>query len=659
MGRAAQLETLAGWADRVDASSGPVVIVIEGTAGVGKTTLALHLAHALSDRFPDGQLYVNMRGFDHAVDPMSAAEALPGLLDALGLAPLPDRVSVDQEALYRSVLADKRVLIVVDNAHDAEQVRHLLPGTRGCLVLVTSRNRLSGLAAEGAQVLRLDPFTAGEARELLHERLGADRVKGDQDAADELAGLCAGLPLALSVAAAHAVLNPDFPLAVLTREFRSRGLDLLDTGDPATTTRTVIARSYRHLDGQAALVFRLLGLHPGPDISFAAAASLCALPADQVRRALDELARAHLVQEYLPGRFTFHALLRACAAEQARARHSEDERRAALWRLLDHELHTAMAASARFSPYRQSLLLDPPRPGATVTEIPDREQAIAWFKAETPVLLALTTLAYAEGFDTHAWLVPWTLAQYFHRRGRWQEFLATQQVAVAAATRLGEQAARAHSHYNLAHAYAMLLEYEASERYVRRSLAEFRELGDRGQEAIVLNGLADLLEQQGRHAEALELLLDALRMIKTVGHWWIQGILENSTGLLYAMTGEYDQALAHCERALALYRESSDPSGAAGTLDSIGFIYRKRGDLGQARSFYEQAVAGFREMGEVFGEAQSLDGLGDTLLAIGDADAARAAWIAARKIVDDMSHPLADQVRTKIDALTLPARESA
>jgi len=655
VGRAAQLDTLAGWADQVDASSGPVVIVIEGTAGVGKTSLAVHFAHAVTDRFPDGHLYVNMRGFDHAVEPVPAVETLPGFLDALGVAPKSRGVSVDQAALYRSVLAGKRVLIVIDNAHDAEQVRPLLPGTRGCLVLVTSRNRLSGLAAEGARVLRLDPFTAKEARELLRGRLGPDRVDGELDAADELAGLCAGLPLALSVAAAHAALNPDFSLVVLTREFRSRGLDLLDTGDPATTTRTVIARSYCHLGEQAAHMFRLSGLHPGPDISLTAAASLSALPANQVRRTLDELARAHLVEEYLPGRFTFHALLRAYAAEQARSSHDEDERRAALCRLLDHELHTAMAASAWFSPYRQSLPLDPPRPGVTVADIPDREQAVAWFKAETPALMALTRLAYAEGFDTHAWLIPWSLAQYLHRRGRWREFLAMQLVAVAAATRLGEMLALAHSHYHLACAQALLLDYQASELHVRQSLAEFRELGDRGREAYALNGLAELLEQQSRYAEALELLLDGLRTIRAVGHWTTQGALERSAGRLYALTGEYDQALAHCERALALFRKSCNPGEAAETLAGIGFIHRERGDLVKARSFYEQAVAASRELGELFGEARSLDGLGDTLLAAGDADTARAAWIAALKIVDDMSHPLADQLQAKIAGLTVSA----
>ena len=652
VGRAGQLEALAGWADQVGRCSGPVVILIEGTAGVGKTTLAVNFAHTVSDLFSDGQLYVNMRGFDHAVEPMSGAEALPGLLDALGVAPRSYQYSVDQAALYRSVLAGKRVLILIDNASDAEQVRHLLPGASGCLVLVTSRNRLSGLAAEGANVLRLDPFTSAEANELLRVRLGPDRVDSEPDAARDLARLFAGLPLALSVAAAHAVLNKDFSLAMLIREFQSRGLDLLDTGDPATTTRTVIARSYHYLSGQAALMFRLSGLHPGPDISLDAAASLSAVPADQARKTLDELTRAHLAEEYLPGRFTFHALLRAFAEEQARSNDSEDKRRAALRRLLDHELHTAMAATARFGPYRLPLPLGSPGAGVTVTDIPDRERAIEWLKAETPALLALTRLAYEEAFDVHAWLVPWTLALYLHSRGRWREFLMTQQFAVVAATRLGEKPALAHSHYRLAHAEAMLLDYQASELHARQSLAEFRELGDRAQEAIVLNGIADLIEQQGRYTEALEMVLDGLQMIKAAGHWQAQPILERSAGRLYALTGEYDHALTHCKQALALYRKSDNPGGTADTLAGIGLIYRKRGDLAQAQSFYERAVAAFRELGELFDEAHSLDELGDTLLAAGDADAARGAWIAAGKIVADMAHPLADQVRAKIAALT-------
>jgi hypothetical protein len=336
-----------------------VVIVIEGMAGVGKTTLANHLAHGVSDRFPDGQLYVNMRGYDHDVGPLAAGEVLPGFLDALGVAPQVFPVSADdQAALYRSVVAGKRVLVVIDNARDAEQVRGLLPGGPGSLVLVTSRNQLTGLVAEGAHLLRLDPFTPAEARELLGRRLGPERVEWESKAADELIRLCAGLPLALSVAAAYAAVHPDFPLAALTREFRSRGLDLLDTGDPATTTRSVFARSYDNLSDHAALMFRLLGIQPGPDISLPAAASLSAMTADQARKAIDELTRAHLLEEHRPGRFTCHALLRAYAAEQAQRLDSEAERKAAAHRVLDYYLHTAISASTRFRQYRPQRHLD-------------------------------------------------------------------------------------------------------------------------------------------------------------------------------------------------------------------------------------------------------------------------------------------------------------
>ena len=354
IGRTGHLTALTCLTDQVTSGSGPVVIVIEGMAGVGKTTLANHLAHSVSDRFPDGQLYVNMRGYDHAVGPMTAGEVLPGFLDALGVAPRLFPVSGDdQAALYRSVLAGKSVLIVIDNARDAEQVRGLLPGGPGSLVLVTSRNQLAGLVAEVAHLLRLDMFTLDEARELLERRLGADRVAREPQATAELIELCGGLPLALSVAAAQAAMHPDFPLGALTSEFRSRGLDVLDTGDPATTTRSVFARSYQHLSDHAALMFRLLGIHPGPDISLPAAASLSAMPADQARRAVAELTRAHLLEEYLPGRFTFHTLLRTYAAEQGERLDSPVERKAAAHRALDYYLHTAISASARFTQRRQ------------------------------------------------------------------------------------------------------------------------------------------------------------------------------------------------------------------------------------------------------------------------------------------------------------------
>jgi tetratricopeptide (TPR) repeat protein len=650
VGRAAELATLTQLAGQVLTSDGPVVIVLEGTAGVGKTTLAIELAHTVCGQFPDGQLHVNMRGFDPAGAPMTAGEALPGFLDALGVAPTSVPVGVEEQAaLYRTVLAERRVLIVIDNARDADQVRPLLPGSPGALVLVTSRNQLCALAGQAARPLQVEPFTPDEARELLASRLGAGRVEREPHAADELTGLCARLPLALSVAAAHAEMRPDFPLATLASEFRSRGLDLLETGDPGTTMRTVFFQSYQHLKEDTARVFRLLGLLPGPDISVLAAASLIAMPVEKVYSALDELARAHLAEEHLPGRFRFHDLLRAYAAEQARQHDLPECQRAAMHRVLDHYLHTAVAAAVRFNPFRTALQLAPLQPGVVLASVPDREQAVAWLEAEASVLQPLTGYADANGFHEYAWQIPWALAPYFHRRGRWGDYVTTQRTALAAAQRLEDTRALAHANYQLGHAHAYRGEYEMADPHLRRALELFRDLGDRASEAVVLNGLAVTLEQQSRYGEALPPVLEGLRILKAAGHWWAQATMENSAGWLYAHLGQYPEALAHCRTALSLHRESGNLGGAADTLDTIGYIQLQLGDLAGAKTHYDLALEAYREGGFPLGEGSSLNSLGDILAAQGDTHAARAAWISSEAILDRLAHSSRDGVRAKLN----------
>jgi tetratricopeptide (TPR) repeat protein len=646
VGRTTELTVLTDLADQVAVCNGTVVVILEGTAGVGKTSLAVEFAHSVCARFPDGQLYVNMRGFDPASRPMSVGEALHGFLDALGAAPKSVPVGVDdQAALYRTVLAGKRVLIIIDNAHDADQVRPLLPGSPGSLVLVTSRKQLSALAA---RPLHIEPFTPDEARELLASRLGTGRVEREPQAADEVSALCAWLPLALSVAAAHAEMRPGFPLAALASEFRSRGLDLLETGDPATTMRAVFFQSYQHLQEDTARVFRLLGLLPGPDISVLAAASLTGMPVDKVYSALDELVRAHLAEEHLPGRFRFHDLLRAYAAEQADQLDSQADRHAAVHRVLDHYLHTAVAAAVRFNPFRTALQLAPLQPGVVLASVPDRELALAWLEAEAPVLLPLTGYADANGFHDYAWQIPWALATYFHRTGRWGEYVTTQQTALSAAQRLGNRRALAHAHYQLGHAHAYRGEYELAELHIYEALELFRILGDRPSEAVVLNGLGLAFERQGRYAEALPLVIEALQIMQTVGHWWAQATLENSAGWCYAHLGQYPEALEHCQRALSLHRESGNLGAEADTLDSIGYIYVKLGDIVTAKKHYKLALEAYRELGDPFGEAHTLNWLGDILSARGDTQAARTAWTNSAAILDRLSHPHGEVVKAKL-----------
>jgi DNA-binding SARP family transcriptional activator/tetratricopeptide (TPR) repeat protein len=630
------------------------IVIISGTAGIGKTALAVRFGRQVAKRFGDGQLYVNLRGLDPATPPMEPVEALRYFLDALGVPP--HRIPAGTEgraALYRSLLDGKRMLIVLDNARDVVQVRPLLPGAPGSLVVVTSRNELTGLvAAEGAVPVTLDVLSDDEAREMLARRLGQDRTAAEPEAAEEIICACARLPLALGIAIGRAAARPKRSLAELAAELRdARGrLDLLEA-DAATNVRAVISWSYDQLSETAARMFRLLGLHPGPDISLSAAASLAGLTRTQAGAALRELTRAHMAVEYLPARFTFHDLLRAYAADQAERHDSGDERQAAVHRVLDHYLHTAMAASQRFSPFWPALRLTSPQPGVLPADVTDKDQAMAWFDAEVAVLLALIGYADAEGFDVHAWQISWTLGPFFNRRGRWRDYAATGETALAAARRLDDTLALAHSHYLLGHAQSQVGDYDAADSNVRQALDMFRKLGDRANEAVVLNGLAGMLEKQGRYPEALAVALDALRMLKAVGHWWTQATLENGVGWLYAHLGQYDQALIHCQRALSLHRDSGHRGGTADTLDSLGYVYLHLGDFGLAKAHYGKAIEAYREISSPFGVGHSLSGLGDALLAEGAPAAAGAAWREAVTILDRLPHPLADEVRVRLRSL--------
>jgi DNA-binding SARP family transcriptional activator/tetratricopeptide (TPR) repeat protein len=647
-------EAGAGSGEAGSADSVPIV-VISGTAGIGKTALAIRFGRQVAKRFPGGQLYAHLRGVDPATAPVAPGEVLRFFLHSLGVPP--HRIPADTEeraALYRSLLDGKRVLIVLDNARNVAQVRPLLPGSPGCLVIVTSRNEMTGLvAAEGAMPLTLDVLSYAEAYEMLARRLGHHRAAAEPEAAEEIIEACARLPLALALAVGRAVTRPKRPLAELAAELRdARGrLDALEADDAATDVRAVLSWSYDQLSPAAARMFRLLGVHPGPDISLSAAASLAAVSRAEAGAALRELTRSHMVAEHLPARFSFHDLLRAYAADQAERYDSEPERRVALHRTLDHYLHTAMTATVRFYPHRSPLRMAAPQPGVIPADLSAKEQAMAWFDAEAPVLIALISQAYAEGFDTHAWQIPWALSPFFSRRGRLQEYVASQQIALSAARRLDDQLAQAHAHHLLGQAQAWLHDYDAAEPNARQSLDMFRDLGDRAGEAAVLNGLSIMLERQGRYPEALALALDALRMLKAVGYWWAQGTLENTTGWLYAHLGQFDEALTHCQRALGLHRESGYRGGAGDALDSLGFIYRHLGDYALSREQYGQAVATYREIGDHFHEGQSLAALGETYAAQGDLAAAQAAWRGSLAILDRLPHALADEIRARLENL--------
>jgi DNA-binding SARP family transcriptional activator len=653
-GRAAELAALTEMLDQAGAiAPGTVVIsAIGGTAGVGKTALALHWAHQVAPRFADGQLYVNLRGFDSSGTPAGPTEVIQGFLDAVGVRP--ERVPPSAEAqagLYRSLLSGKRMLILLDNARDERQVRPLLPAGPGTLVLVTSRSQLGGLAAaDGARLISLDVLSHDEAVQLLAARLGEARVGAEPAAVDRIASLCACLPLALAVAAARAAARPGFSLAVLADELRDMAgrLDALDAGDPGSCVRVVFSWSVRQLTSEAGRMFRLLGIHPGPDITVPAAASLAALAEADARNVLRELARAHLIAEHVAGRYVFHDLLRAYAAEQAHHTGNDTDWRQATGRVLDHYLHTAACAVPLLNPAKEPVALAPPKPGTAPEQLADYPQALAWFEAEHQVLLAAVTLAAGAGFDRHAWQLPWAMANFQQTRGHWQEWAATQRTALAAATRLGDTGAQAVCNRLLGAACTRLGDYDQALGHYASSLRLYQRLGNRLGEAKIHQSLSVIADGQGRYADALGHADQALRLYQAIGDKASEAEALNDVGWCHGLLGDYQQARVFCRQALTLSAEVGNRWTEGHAWDSLGYAEHHLGNLAKAVACFQRALRLFRESGERLHEADVLTHLGDTSEAAGKLAQAREVWQQALAILDDLQHPDASQVRAKL-----------
>jgi tetratricopeptide (TPR) repeat protein/transcriptional regulator with XRE-family HTH domain len=656
-GRAAQLAALTRILGGTgDGTPGTVVIsAIGGTAGVGKTALALYWAHQVAHRFPDGQLHVNLRGFDPSGTPVTPAGAIRGFLDALGVPPDKIPPGLDAQAgLYRSLLADKRMLILLDNARDEQQVRPLLPASPASLVVVTSRNQLAGLAvAHGARLLTLDVLTDDEAVLLLTARIGPSRAAAEPEAIREIARLCAYLPLALAVAASRAASRPGFPLAALAAELRDAvgRLDALDTGDPAASVRAVLSWSYRRLTDEAARLFRLVALHHGPDITAPAAASLAAITEPEARQLLRDLARDSLIAEHARGRYALHDLLRAYAAEQAQAAETEPERTAAIGRVLDHYLHTGCHATLSLHPSGEPISLGPPMDGVVPERFDGYQPALSWFAAEHDVLLAALGLAAEAGFDGHAWQLPWIMTAFLAIRGHYQEWAAIERTALAAATRTGDRAGQALSGRLLANALSALGDHDRAAGYYASSLELYRQLGNQLGEAKVHQGLGLAADRQGRYGDALDHGEQALRLYEHIGDKEATAEMLNTMGWEHGLRGDYREAREFCRRALALCAEAGNRLLEGNIWDSLGYAEHHLGSLSEAAACYERALSIAVELGDRPSEAEALTHLGDTRHAAGDLLQAREAWRQALAILDDLGHPDAEGVRVKLAGL--------
>ncbi len=643
---------LPGHTDR--GANAVVISVIAGTAGVGKTALAVHWAHRVADRFPDGQLYLNLRGYDPVGQPITTADALRGLLDAMQVPPERVPTGVDaQAALYRSLLANRRMLVVLDNARDAEQVRPLLPGAPGCHVVVTSRDQLSSLVVmEGAHVLTLDLLTTDEARRFLAHRLGQDRTDAEPAATDEIVERCASLPLPLAIVAARAATHPTFPLRTLARELRDTrgGLEVFARADAALDLRATFSWSYSLLSPPTARLFALLSVHPGTDITAPAAASLAGVPTGDVTIMLSELCRAHLMVEHAPGRYTFHDLLRAYSAELADAAVGGTERRAALHRILDHYLHTAHAAAMLLYPRRDPITLTEPRPDVIVTRLTDHGQALAWLTGEDATLRAAVEHAASDGFDRHVCQLAWALSEYLRRRQHSHDKLAVHHAALDASRRLADRAEQARAHRELARAYGWLGRVADAYDHLEQARRLCDELGDRVGEAHAHLQLSIMLEKEGKHADALVHDEQALELYRSTDHRAGQARALNAIGWDHTQLGDYHRALTCCRQALAMCQELGNRPGEAATWDSLGYAHHHLGDHRRAIDCYQRAIGLYRELGNATGEADTLTRLGDTQLASGDDIAARRVWSRALSILDEHGQP-AEPIRLRLHQL--------
>jgi DNA-binding SARP family transcriptional activator/tetratricopeptide (TPR) repeat protein len=655
VGRARELAELDRAADVQPGTGARLVIsAIGGAGGVGKTWLAVRWAHDNLDRFPDGQLYVNLRGFDPAGSPVPWPVAIRGFLDALGVRPAMLPVDPDaQAALYRSLVADKRMLVLLDNARDTAQVTPLLPGSCAPTVLVTSRRQLAGLlTAHGARPVELDVLPEPDARELLTSQLGAESVLAQQDAATELLTHCAGLPLAVSIVTARAAARPHFALSVLAQELReaSARLDALDAGDMTANLRTTFSWSYDALAPAEAMTFGLLGLAPGPDIGLDAAASLAASPVATTRTVLRELHRAHLVQEHSPDRYRMHDLVHLYAIDRALRDQPEHCRRAALRRLVDFHLHTACAAATLLYPHRPAIDLDAPPPGCVPLPPADRAAAMAWFEANHACLLAAQHLALEQEWDAQVWKFAWALTIFHWRRGHVHEHLASWHTALIAADRLGDAEPRSHAHRLLGHAHGQSGNHAAAVEELGQALVLSEQCGDVFGQGHTHQLLAWTWSQQGDHRRAWRHAARVLRLATTLDNPVWTAIALETAGWCLAQLGHHKIARAHCANALLLHRRHHHREGEAEALNSLGYIAHHTGHHTEALHQYHKALILRRESGDLYAAADTLYNLAHTHLALGHKAEAHRAWCQALELylTQGRTHH-AERVQQQID----------
>jgi DNA-binding SARP family transcriptional activator len=651
VGRRADLSSL----DDLLAGPGPAgtvaISAIAGAGGIGKTWLALSWAHRHAGEFPDGRLFVDLRGFSPEDEPMAPAVAVRGFLEALGVQP--GRIPAEphaQAALFRSLVAGRRMLLVLDNAATTAQVVPLLPGSPGCTVIVTSRNRLSGLiTGHGARQLLLDVLIDDEARALLADRLGEARLKADPAAVDRLIGLCGGYPLALSIIAGQAHTRPHLPLPVLADELHDLGLGALDDDDPAASLPTVLSWSHQTLSPDQAAMFALLAIAPGADISIAAAASLAGCSPTAARARLRGLEDASLITQDVRGRYGMHDLIRRYAVDVAHRDLTGDERAAALRRVFDFYLHTGFRGERLLAAFRHPIRLEPPAPGSLPQPLRDVPAAVAWFDAEYATLMAAQQLAVTLGWHRDVWRLSWILTTFHYRRADREKRQAVWQLAVDAANHLDDPEAEIVTHAHLGHALADLRRYDEAAEHLNTSLTSARRQGDLAGQAYAEFLLGQAWAYQEDYRTGIEHSHRALELYRALGDPLFEAIVLNQLGWFRCCLAEFGPARDHLEAALTLIRRHHSPANEAHTLGNLGYLAQHTGRYSEALAYYAESLVLLHEVGDSHNVAVALDWTGQTHRSLGQEDQARAVWREALELYREQGrHQAADRLAAEL-----------
>jgi tetratricopeptide (TPR) repeat protein len=656
-GRARELDELSGLLTS-DSAAGPGaarVVLVAGAGGLGKTTLAVHAAHLVSNQFLDGQLYANLHGTIRPVDP---CDLLGRFLRDLGV-DVPQLPASEEELAvrYRTRLAGKRVLIVLDNARDAEQVRPLLPGSASAAVLVTSRNHMPDLLRAGT--VDLGVLSQPEAQILFGRIAGEKRTRAEPDAAEEVLAVCAGLPLAIRIAGARLAARKRWTVKSLADRLSDerRRLDELRVGNLAV--RASFEVSFATLPGSGgpgggpggvdpARAFRLLGVWTGPSISLAAAAALLGRPESAVADALDVLVEANLLESPLYEQYRFHDLLRVYAADRARTLESDNERRAAITRVLTWYLHTAEAAARVIYPQHTRVPLDAAPPGVRPLDFASLDEALTWCEAERAELMAATRLATESGLREIAWKLPAASMSFYRRRSQWTDWVASHQVGLANARTLGDRRAEAWMLNNLGMAYGQQRMEESIDRF-EEALVICREAGDTWGETRAANNIAQGCLDLGRFGEALAAAQRSLLIQRRTGNRYGEGLALDTLGTVCRALGRLDEAMDHLRQALEIFREVGSKTDESESLRDLGETYLELNQVDDATTYMREALTIRRAIGDRRGEAVTLRGLGRARLRAGDTRQAYAFLAEALPLFEELGdHGQAVEARQAI-----------